>query len=533
MSEAPQREVIRARPWGRIGVAAILLVLALAAVGQRLYTFDEPLERDLALYAVVAHQMLEGRDLYSDLWDHKPPAIFLTYAAAEIIAGYGPGAVFLLNVVAALATLAGVYWAGSGTRGGAAAGLWAAALWTAAGADLNLQANQPNTEVFINALLVWAFGSLVRARSEGGWRGTGIVAGILIASASLYKQLVVVPAALIAAAHVLVPPAGSRDRRRAWLDVAGMAAVGAVTWALVFGYFAASGRLGAFYQAVFEHNRFYAQDVAGNVLRGLLPARLFPGFMIPLAGVALLSVVGAARGLWLRSRTWLLWAGFALGTFLQIALPGRGYPHYHQLWLPVLAVGAGWAIVDLSRLAVPRARWVGNVVGAVVLVVTLSYQVPGYRTPARQWPLVKYGPEGVYFIESVNLGRAIGAALEQDETFYEWGSEAGLYFYSQKRPPSGVMMAYPLLREPTAESFTRRVLDDLEREKPELFVALRPLLRVTEADTAALGYPIVRYLRAHYEPLPWNPSFESFALFARRGGRLHRTGAGMAGPRGD
>ena len=79
----------------------------------RLHTYDEPLERDITIYAVIAHEMLDGKALYSDLWDHKPPAIYVTYAAAELIAGYGRDSIFLMNVAAALATLFACYFAGS------------------------------------------------------------------------------------------------------------------------------------------------------------------------------------------------------------------------------------------------------------------------------------------------------------------------------------------------------------------------------------------------------------------------------------
>src|SRR5438874_11529227 len=65
----------------------------------RLHTYHEPLERDLTTYAVIAHEMLDGKALYSELWDHKPPAIHVTYAAAELIAGYGPKSILLMNVV--------------------------------------------------------------------------------------------------------------------------------------------------------------------------------------------------------------------------------------------------------------------------------------------------------------------------------------------------------------------------------------------------------------------------------------------------
>ena len=69
--------------------AAALLGLCALIFSLRLHTYDEPLERDLTTYAVIAHEMLNGKNLYSELWDHKPPAIHVTYAAAELIAGYG------------------------------------------------------------------------------------------------------------------------------------------------------------------------------------------------------------------------------------------------------------------------------------------------------------------------------------------------------------------------------------------------------------------------------------------------------------
>ncbi len=136
---------------------AVLSLLAVVTVVARLHTYGEPLERDLATYAVIRHELRQGRTLYSDLWDHKPPAIHVTYAAAEGLAGFGPGSVYLLGVLAALATLVGVFWAGKTRRLGPVTGLWAAAFWTVAAGDLTLQGNQPNTEVFLNACLIWAF----------------------------------------------------------------------------------------------------------------------------------------------------------------------------------------------------------------------------------------------------------------------------------------------------------------------------------------------------------------------------------------
>jgi 4-amino-4-deoxy-L-arabinose transferase-like glycosyltransferase len=108
----------------------------------------------VTIYAVIAHEMLGGRALYSDLWDHKPPAIYVTYAAAELIPGNGRDSIFLLNVAAAVATLLACYFAGSAVGDGRIGGVIAAGLWALASGDLALQANQPNTRVFLSIELV-------------------------------------------------------------------------------------------------------------------------------------------------------------------------------------------------------------------------------------------------------------------------------------------------------------------------------------------------------------------------------------------
>src|SRR5712691_10759219 len=172
----------------KLSPIAALVGLCALIFSLRLHTYDEPLERDLTTYAVIAHEMLNGKNLYSDLWDHKPPAIHVTYAAAEWIAGYGRGSIFLMNVAAAMATLVACYFAGSAGGRGPLGGLIAATLWTIASGDLAIEGNQPNTEVFLNALLTTAFAIVARAEKGRLGIARAFSIGALFALASLYKQ---------------------------------------------------------------------------------------------------------------------------------------------------------------------------------------------------------------------------------------------------------------------------------------------------------------------------------------------------------
>src|SRR5437588_12426867 len=81
----------------RLIVCAILLVCASYMAGMLWRHYDQPTTPDHALNAVIGHELLHGRRLYADLWDQKPPGVYAAYAAADLLVGYGPQELFLLN----------------------------------------------------------------------------------------------------------------------------------------------------------------------------------------------------------------------------------------------------------------------------------------------------------------------------------------------------------------------------------------------------------------------------------------------------
>jgi len=493
-------------------VLAVLVALGVILVVARLHTYEEPFETDISAEAMLAHEVLGGRALYADMWDHKPPAVVLTHAAAQVVAGYGPGAIFLLNVVAGLTGLLGAYTAAAALTS-RAGGLWAAASWTIVSGDVWVQGNQPNTEAFINACVVWALALYARA-GNGARIGRFVAIGALFAWASLYKQVVVAPAALLAVVHLLFPPTG-RSRRRALADVAVVVAVGVVTWGATIAYFAAVGRFEAFWEAVITFNRFYARGAGTSARSALLaftPTWLGGHWLqssLPLAALAAVGMIA-----WLATapgRAWALFAALALATPIAIGMPGAFAPHYYQLWLPAFCVGGGCAVVGLQRLVRERLAWLPSVVGGATLVLLLAMQLPYYLMSAEDWSVLKYGP---IFIEEKKLGRDLDAILAPSETFYVWGSELGLYFWSGRSPVCGPCFVWPLTKGPLARALTGRVMADLTSRPPEIFV-------VTDWtwDWIDVRNPVIEWASRHYQPMP-DGRRGRFSLYMRRGGAL-------------
>ncbi|MEP7014212.1 MAG: hypothetical protein ABI925_02110 [Verrucomicrobiota bacterium] len=486
---------------------AVLVVLCGLIFFSRLHTYDEPLDRDLTTYAVIAHEMLSGKALYSDLWDHKPPAIHVTYAAAELIAGYGRDSIFLMNITAAVATLLACYWAGSAAGGGRTGGCFAAAFWALASGNLAIEGNQPNTEVFLNACLATAFAILVRKRNLGTW--AAVLVGLLFAAASLYKQVVLVQAALLLGAYCLC--CESTSRKRAIIDAMIIAAIGAAMWGLVFAYFFMRGSGPAFTEAVFTYNNYYAKSGWNYTVSNFQGWPTVSHDVLAIAlSMMVLVIAGLVHGLTFGPRRhWTLLLAFLASTGIAVLLPGWFYWHYHQLWLPPLAIGSGWAIALFRRLLPTTLSALSYSVGGVACAVVVMAQVPDYLAPAEAWSYNKYG---IIFLGTDQFAYRLNRLLPPGATFYEWGSETELYFSSQRRPASGILFAYPMLSGPLMDKLSQRLISDLEKSRPDLIIVGKNTLAETNP-----GHPVIHWFKENYRPFS---ETDLFILLARKGGTL-------------
>jgi 4-amino-4-deoxy-L-arabinose transferase-like glycosyltransferase len=495
----------------RVVVLAILSGLFGLIFFLRLHTYDEPLERDLTTYAVIAHEMLEGKTLYTEMWDHKPPGIHVTYAAAELIAGYGRKSIFLLNVTATLATLVACYLAGSAIGAGPFGGLIAAAAWALISGDLSLEGNQPNTEVFLNACLTSAFAIFVRTQTPSLGLRRALLAGSLFMLASFYKQVAIVPAFFLACAHVACSPAPFR--KQVLIDVVRIAVVGMLGWACVFGYFAIQNRSDAFIDATVVYNQYYAGSISQNLSSWFRPPPLHPHaiFLGLVFGLATFTglVLGIRRG---PRRPWILLGAVFLGVHISVLLPGQFFAHYYQLWLPPLVIGTGWTIALLKPVLPTRLTWISYATAAIIIIGIGLFELNDYREPAEIWSMRKYGR---IFVETDRMALTLSKLLKENERFYEWGSESGLYYLTKKEPPAGIMLVDPMLSGPLRTELLQRLSDDLQRAKPDLIVLEK------HAVARCSTHPFLNWVKENYRAISVQ---RGFCLLARKHSQLELEG---------
>ncbi|MCS7033702.1 MAG: hypothetical protein NZ561_06860 [Phycisphaerae bacterium] len=510
-----------------VGIGLLLALLA----GVRLIWANDLPEWDIATYTLIANELLRGQSLYEDIWDIKPPAVFYTYALAQQWVGGPPASLVLLSILAAGGTLAALGLIASraaesgflarSNNGGAwkepvvgraversagdhlacdgASGvlerpvLWSVLFFSVLCFEPLTAANLPNTEAFINLFLALSWAMWMQVGTSRRWWLLAAVAGALAAWASMYKQVAIAPALLLAAAHVISPPTGL-PRRTAGKQAGVFLALIALAWGLLFGWFAITGRGELFWQTIVVYPRYYAGGILANLLQSLQPEsfRYAPiRLLAPVVPLALIGMLVAGE----RVRWMLL--GMCLGVHLAVALPGQFLAHYYQLWYPPLSIAAGCGAASLVAMMQRRGRrWLGVVVVGLALVAMLAPQVPWYRLPAEHWADRRYGQ---LFREARSDMETWFSRLGSPSPLYIWGDEPWLYLIARKPCIYPGLWKMHCVAGPLADRLTQATLDRLQEQPPGLIVVW--------VELGPTDHAIARWIGEHYQMVPGTPIY--------------------------
>ena len=474
------------------------VVLALWITGTRWMLRYEPLDRDISAYAVVGRELLEGRPLYSDLWDHKPPGIHLIFAGATALVGPGVPAVLLINVAFSVVVAAGLMSAGFRIAGRSGA-ILSAVLWVVVGTDLGLQANQPNVELPLNACVAWAL-----AVSLGGCpRRTGVKAiatGGLTAFGLLLKPVAGAPLGFLAAVDAAERWRGN-GRPTAVAFLSRWVAAVACGVALVLTWCVLRAGNEAVSDALIRYNLAYRQGtLLANILELARIGSHLPASSISVIGLLAIAAIFGLIQMEAPERRRIL--AVILGSMFAVAAPGRFYPHYYQMLLPPLVLAA--AIGFTKVLIHPGIR---RYAAITMLAFLGSIQVSSLRLPPDEWSRRKYGD---VFLDEVRLADYLETHLEPGDFFWQLAAQPGLYLLTGTVPSSGVVYDYPLLpRSPVRYRLARRVLADLKERPPTKVLIRRGHLGKVESGFGA-------WIRHNYHVVEDDCPVNEFRLWTLR-----------------
>lgn len=482
---------MKLRYWalGAVVLLAILVRLPFLETGR--------LDGDEAVYAQSAVSLLEGGLPYRDVWDHKPPGVYVTYAVAFAIFGQSAIAIGIIAALFTSATVLVVFALSRHLFGTGAGYCSAVAMALFSGSQL-IEANGANIEIFM-ALPLSAMLLVSILAGEKESKKLALLGGVLGGIAFDFKA--------VAAITMLAVPIywfwlSARQRQAGWPRRMGMLAVFGSGFCLVQvgvgSYFAVNGALRDLLDQVFLANFTYVGGAVGqgNIIKLFLLGLLKAGVaLLPLWVAAGISLIVVLRT---RNKEHGI-IGIAVVFSLAGALVGlKGYGHYFYQPLPFLAVATG-SILTLaySKRHSRLASWL-PLSPARALFAVLAIGM-----------LVSFGAElTFYFVHPpLSVENRLRQATEYvelntspDDTIFVWGSEPTIYFFSRRASPTRYFYMWLAAITPSGR---KEIMEDLERQKPRLVLAIEPVGRFPELE---------RFLNQQYVEATQLPILESVPL---------------------
>lgn len=478
--------------------APLLAVIALVLLAA-LPVLTYPLGRDQGEFATIGRGLLQGKAPYTELWNPKPPAVFVVYAAALALFGQDAPAIRAIDLLIAPALLGCSWWLGrrlaSEPRRSQRAGLLAAlflgvfyfgeTFWT-------LSQNDGIALVPMLLAMVCALAAAERVRAGRPVTWQALACGALFGVVVWFKY----PFALfgLALAALALLTARRIPGRAALAFALGVL----LTLAAGAGLLAAAGALPAMLESARVTSAYTALGLnwvdfstALGVALGYRWAHW--GALFTLAALGLLVVWIHRRRLRADSpapKRQANQAGWGVIVWLLAAtaimvLQAKAYD-YH--WLPMLpplallgAAGADGLLAALGdRFGRRREAALSLALGAALLAA-LALSVWG-----RAWPLMS-GQEDLptyadrfvagEFVagESLRAADYLKARVLPGDSLYIWGFRPEIYFLSRLNPPTRFIFQFPL----TAPWYPA----DWREENVELlWAALPPYVLVAQID---------------------------------------------------
>ena len=294
---------------------------------------------DEAGYANTAWLFLHGSTLYKQVWNNKPPLLFLSYAVALLTFGPSEFGIHILSFATEALAIACVYAIGLRLTTVRRAFLMSLAAAVCLGiplfnGDLSLPEN------FLIGFTSLAFLSALKAYKDRHFSIAAItVAGVSSAIAVLYQQT-----ALAELAVILVWIVSSKANNKAQA-VKAFVCSSFLTVAVVILPFAVMAGFRTTFYAIVTSYLGYAQQSVGLDVGQL---------MLRIAEVVLVVVTLSTAPRWWSGRQ-LVWL-WALVTLVVAGLPNRNYIHFALEPMPALILLIG--ISNFSDLTVLRVRQV-------------------------------------------------------------------------------------------------------------------------------------------------------------------------------
>jgi len=490
------------------GVQALLLlgVALLVNLMMKLWKWDEPIETDIMMYCMGGHTFLSGKLLYVDLWDQKPPLIHFVYGIFEMVFGYGKNEVKAVNLVfSSILIIEFWYLAKKYTQEQKTRILLLTLIVVGILPNINYEINQPNCELLINGLMGLG---LVIILLQPRNKITYILFGLLSLAASMIKQHSVLPMAALAFFSFFNDSKESLPSRLGFL-IAFFSSI-IVGWGLLFLNYEILGHLSDIWLALIASNASYNPDYVATLLKALslknsiflIFALLGPLIQLSTKGNRAYKVIASAS------------TALSLGCYAMVAIPGMWWPHYYQLMIIPIWLSA-LLLLQYFRESCHKNKGFTFII--CLLIISLAcYNIYYYLTlSALQISEKKY--KGPWYKQTELVAPSILSILNENEWFFVWGQDPGLYVYTRKWPHTRFNTYFPFVFSKVQHRVYPIFFNDIVKDPPDAIVFPSPQVSMIGPN---INDPILAWIASNYFPVMGGPDISNYLICCRLGSNL-------------
>ncbi len=499
--------------------------------------------RDQSIYALVGEGVLHGRMPYRDLWDFKPPGIFLIYALAQGVFGRGMAAVRVVEALGLLGMVFGFMRLAETFFERPRAGLMGGALATLIHAELDFwHTGQP--EVFGGFLTVAALVLMSTPVNPQKSVWLWLAVGALFGLAFLFKPPLGGGAIVCAAYLAKRERQRNRSGARALLVLL-VVGVGAVLPILACGaWFGGRGAWPALHWTLAEFTPGYTalgwqSREAPKMLYYALEEAFFRFSALAAAGVIAMAAMTPIHS---REREGsFLVLGVIAVQLAGVALQGKFFAYHYAASLQLIGFLAGLGLYKLWRRCLPGG--LGGVLAFASFVAIAAdmlnavHDLPqsfSERAAIRLRYALRIPPytsrealdRELSYVADFNLaadrevGLEVRSRTASGDPIFVWGFEPAIYWFAE-RAPSSRFIYDVAQRSEWQKSYARaELLRDLHAHVPTLIVVQHNDVfpgvtgHAWDSHDELPGFPeLAAFIDSDYEPVK---RIEDFDLYQRR-----------------
>ena len=452
-----------------VAIFIIILILPLVILlPNNPYHYPIP-NRDSGVFLYIGQQWLKGYIPYRDVWDHKPPMIFMINAFGLLVGQGTRWGLWVLELFF-LCLSAGLGYIGLNRSLGRLPAIFGSVTWLITLAVLWEGGNFTEEYALLFQFLAILLFFIAETNNRNVWYF--FLIGVTGAISFLLRQnLIGIWLAIYI--YLLFERFITRELKRLVADffyilIGTLSVIGIIVL-----YFSAFGALDDFLDATIKYNLIYSTNGMTNRLQSIMIGLIKTSF----SGAGIIVSITWVLGLLLlltgkSEKLEIGGAKRALLTISIIALPieilltslsGRSYPHYYIAWLPAYALLSGYFVLLWpAMITKKRANKFGIIsiltIMCVFPVVVLSMKL---ITSIRQ----------TGFLEDEKIVEYIRNNSGVDDYVLMWGAETAYNFVSNRQSPTRYVYQYPLFTSGYQNpNMIQEFLTDLEEKKPLLII---------------------------------------------------------------